>query len=55
MREDVSNEAFSALNKISDLRAALESQFRQIDSLMQGMIKREDFVNVLFEVTRDHL
>ena len=39
----------------TDLRQKFENQFRGIDASAQGIIRKDDFVNVLFDISKDFL
>lgn len=43
------------VNSPKDLRGQLESQFRNLDHNQQGILRKDDFVNILFDVTRNTL
>ena len=52
-------ECFEALKKINqspkDLNGQLLNQFRSLDQNQQGILRKDDFVNVLFEITKGTL
>lgn len=51
-----SQEAFRKIcSSSSDLRARFENQFRTLDHEQQGVLKKDDFVNSVFEIAKDIL
>ena len=56
LRNPESSEALRNLcTSSSDLRGRFESQFRALDAGQQGIVRKDDFVNTLFEIAKDIL
>lgn len=56
LRNPESSEALRNLcSSSTDLRQKFENQFRGIDAHAQGIIRKDDFVNVLFDISKDLL
>lgn len=56
LRNPESSEALRGLvGSQTDLRGRFESTFRALDAGQQGIIRKDDFVNTLFEVAKDIL
>lgn len=56
LRNPESSDALRGLvGSQTDLRGRFESTFRALDASQQGIIRKDDFVNTLFEVAKDIL
>ena len=53
------SDSIVALQKIcnsdKDIRGRLENHFRTVDQGSTGSMRKDDFINIIFEVTRDTL
>ena len=52
-KDEASLKALNILvNHPKDIRGQLDNQFRSLDHNQQGILRKDDFVNILFEVTK---